>query len=178
MQLMLMHQKIPDEQQAFFEGQLKMENLSLLAKPRKVTQEDIDNKIIPGLTLLDDNGEPNFIYTIPYGDPITVKREEPEEPGKLTEGQIKRLEYKDKVKYLDSRFTTENVTFKAASELANREGIRAEEQYFEGDDTPSRILVGKNTFIYPEDSPAVIKKKLLMAGGVKNEDAEDLTSIF
>ena len=71
--------KNPDEQQAFFEGQLKMENLSLLAKPRKVTQEDVDNKIIPGLTLLDDNNQPNFIYTIPYGNPVTVEAPDKEE---------------------------------------------------------------------------------------------------
>lgn len=85
--------KNPDEQQAFFEGQLKMENLSLLAKPRKVTQEDVDNKLIPDLKLLDDNGEPNFIYTIPYGDPVTVERKGDDG---LTATQIK---FKNKVDF-------------------------------------------------------------------------------
>ena len=46
------------------------------------------------------------------------------------------------------------------------------------EDEEERILVGKNTFIYPKDSPAVIKKKLLIAGGVKAKDAEKLTDIF
>ncbi len=168
--------KNPDEQQAFFEGQLKMENLSLLAKPRKVTQEDVDNKLIPDLKLLDDKGEPNYIYTIPYGDPVTVEVEE-EKTTKLTEGDYRRLNYKDKVEYLDSRFTNENVTFESAFELANQEGIKAEKEYMEGEDDPHQIKVGSIT-INKNDSPAVIKKKLLIAGGVKAKDAEELTDIF
>ncbi len=63
----------PDNQQNFLEDQIKMSNLSLLAKPREATQEDIDNNIIPGLKLHDT------IYTIPYKDPVAVKREEDEE---------------------------------------------------------------------------------------------------
>jgi len=56
----------PDNQQNFLEDQIKMSNLSLLGKPREVTQEDIDNQVIPGLTLFDSNGKPNMIYTIPH----------------------------------------------------------------------------------------------------------------
>lgn len=84
--------KNPDEQQAFFEGQLKMENLSLLAKPRKVTQEDVDNKLIPDLKLLDDKGEPNYIYTIPYGNPVTVEVEEEEKEEEETDFKMNAAE--------------------------------------------------------------------------------------
>ena len=155
--------------ETFLVGQMVHKNLESLGTKRSATLDDVKNLGLPNLKV----GDP--IYTKSIGKPVAVK---PEEPGKLTEGDYKRLEYKDKVEYLNSRFTTENVTFEAASELANREGIRAEEQYFEGDDTPSKILVGKNTFIYPKDSPAVIKKKLLIAGGVKSEDAENLSNVF
>jgi len=50
----------------------------------------------------------------------TIEPDAPDEPTQLTEGQIKRLDYKEKVKYLNSRFTTENVTFGSAFELEPR----------------------------------------------------------
>jgi len=103
----------------------------------------------------------------------TIKPEVAKKPTKLTEGDYRRLDYKDKVKYLDSRFTTENVTFESAFELANQEGIKAEKQYLDKKDDPHQIKVGSIT-INKNDSPAIIKKKLLIAGGVKNKDAEKL----
>ena len=154
--------------QAFLVGQMVHKNLESLGTRRSATLDDVKNLGLPNLKV----GDP--IYTKNIGKPVAV---EPEEPGKLTEGQIKRLEYKDKVKYLDSRFTTENVTFEAAFELANQEGIKAEKQYVEGEDDPHQIKVG-NIIIGKNDSPAIIKKKLLIAGGVKNKDAEKLTDVF
>jgi len=168
----------PKKKQNFLEDELKMKNIDMLGRRREVTDEDV--KRIPGLSktvLVGGEEQPNYIYTIPHGKPTAVEVEE-EETTKLTEGDYRRLNYKDKVEYLDSRFTTENVTFEAAFELANQEGIRAEKQYLDGEDEEERILVGKNTFIYPKDSPALIKKKLLIAGGVKSEDAENLSNVF
>ena len=146
-------------------------NLESLGTKRLATPDDVKNLGIPNLKVNDP------IYTKNIGKPTAVEVEE-EETTKLTEGDYRRLNYKDKVEYLDSRFTTENVTFEAAFELANQEGIRAEKQYLDGEDEEERILVGKNTFIYPKDSPALIKKKLLIAGGVKSEDAENLSNVF
>ena len=92
---------------------------------------------------------------------------------KLTEGDYKRLNYKDKVKYLDSRFTSENVTFESAFELANEEGIKVDQILEEITEEVIELKLG-NTIINKNDPPEIIKKKLLIAGGVKNKDAEEL----
>jgi len=176
-----------DTREAFLIDQVLRKDLDALGQSREVTDQDVKN--IPGLKKyivgkdgeykLDNNGEkiPNRIYTKNIGDPVALKPEKEEETVKLTEGDYKRLNYKDKVKYLDSRFTTENVTFEAAFELANQEGIKAEKQYLDKKDDPHQIKVG-GIIINKNDSPAIIKKKLLIAGGVKNKDAEKLTDVF
>ena len=92
---------------------------------------------------------------------------------KITEGDYKRLTYKNKVKYLDGRFTPENVTFESAFELANEEGIKVEKLLEEITEEVIELKLG-NIIINKTDSPEIIKKKLLIAGGVKNEDAEAL----
>ena len=101
------------------------------------------------------------------------KAPKPTPPKKISEGDYKRLSYKNKVKYLDGRFTPENVTFESAFELANEEGIKVEEILEEITEEVIELKLG-NTTINKNDSPEIIKKKLLIAGGVKNEDAEAL----
>jgi len=160
-----------DERLDFLKGQLKMQDLEKLGDFRKATKSDVDMLNIPGLKVGDDilvNTIKEYSYQAP---PV-----EEDKPTKLTEGQIKRLDYREKVKYLDSRFTTENVTFGSAFELANQEGIKAEKLYEEGNlDDPYQIKVG-DIIINKNDSPEIIKKKLLMAGGVKAKDAEKAIS--
>lgn len=160
-----------DERLDFLKGQLKMQDLEKLGEFRKATKEDVEILNLPNLKVGDDILV-NTIKEYPYKAPPA----EEDEPTKLTEGQIKRLEYREKVKYLDSRFTTENVTFGSAFELANQEGIKAEKLYEEGNlDDPYQIKVG-NIIINKNDSPEIIKKKLLMAGGVKAKDADKAVS--
>ena len=101
---------------------------------------------------------------------------EPKEdkPKKLTEADRKMLDYKEKTKYLDSRFTPENLTFESVIDLANEEGIEAKALYDNEESTePSEIRVGKLT-IKKNDDPNKIKKILLIASGVKPKDAEAL----
>jgi len=174
--------KSREERLQFYESELKMEAAGKLGSIRDVTEEDINalKDVMPDLKMKSINpitGKEEINKIIVNEIPNsrqTVKPEKPEKPGKLTEGQIKRLNYKDKVKYLDDRFTTENVTFEAAFELANQEGIKAEEIYKtdEGKELVE-VKVG-NIIINKDDDPEIIKKKLLIAGGVKNEDAERL----
>lgn len=167
----VMYESVPEAlREAFLVGQMVHKNLESLGTKRLATLDDVKNLGIPGLKVNDP------IYTKNIGKPTAVEVEE-EETTKLTEGDYRRLNYKDKVEYLDSRFTTENVTFESAFELANQEGIKAEKEYMEGEDDPHQIKVGSIT-INKNDSPAVIKKKLLIAGGVKAKDAEELTDIF
>jgi len=157
----------PDNQQNFLEDQIKMSNLSLLGKPREVTQEDIDSQVIPGLTLLDGNGKPNMIYTIPHSTASKSKT------GKKTEGDYERENYIKKVKYLDSKFN--NVTYENVIDIANEEGLVTQKMFANKDDKqPAMIKIGKLK-IKPGDSPSKIKKILLQAAGIKGEDAEDLT---
>ena len=101
---------------------------------------------------------------------------EPKEdkPKKLSEGDIRRLDYKEKTKYFDSRFTPENLTFESVIDLANAEGIEAKAIYESEESTePSEIKVGK-LIIKKNDDPNKIKKILLIASGVKPRDAEAL----
>jgi len=104
-------------------------------------------------------------------DVVEPKEDKPE---KLTEGNIRRLDYKEKIKYFDSRFTPENLTFESVIDLANEEGIEAKALYESEESTePSEIKVGKLT-IKKNDDPNKIKKILLIASGVKPKDAEAL----
>ena len=167
-----MYELMPEAlRETFLIGQMVHKNLESLGNRRLATLDDVKNLGLPNLKV----GDP--IYTKNIGNPVALEPEKEEKTVKLTEGDYKRLNYKDKVKYLDSRFTTENVTFESAFELANQEGIKAEKQYIEGEDDPHQIKVGGIT-INKNDSPAIIKKKLLIAGGVKNKDAEKLTDVF
>jgi len=100
--------------------------------------------------------------------------DKPDKPEKLSEGDIRRLDYKEKTKYFDSRFTPENLTFESVIDLANEEGIEAKALYESEESTePSEIKVGKLT-IKKNDDPNKIKKILLIASGVKPKDAEAL----
>ena len=78
------------------------------------------------------------------------------------------------VEYLDRRFTPDNLTFESVESLANEEGITVEPVYLrDEDEKPMYIKVGKLK-IKPGDSHDKIKKILLIAGGVKREDAQAL----
>lgn len=102
-----------------------------------------------------------------------IKPEE-EKPKKLTEGDIRRLNYKDKIKYFDSRFTPDNLTFESVIDLANAEGIEAKAVYESEESTePSEIKVGK-LIIKKGDDPNKIKKILLIASGIEPKDADDV----
>ena len=104
-------------------------------------------------------------------DVVEPKEDKPE---KLSEGDIRRLDYKEKTKYFDSRFTPENLTFESVIDLANAEGIEAKAIYESEESTePSEIKVGK-LIIKKNDDPNKIKKILLIASGVKPRDAEAL----
>ena len=147
-----------------------------------------------------DKNDPNYSYDNPTDDELKIMEEKyidkefgrflaanpkiysalknpkaPKQPSskKITEGDYKRLNYKDKVKYLDSRFTSENVTFESAFELANEEGIKVEQILEKITEDVIELKLG-NTIINKNDPPEIIKKKLLIAGGVKNKDAEEL----
>jgi hypothetical protein len=117
--------------------------------------------------------------TVKVGDDIRFKRTkqdiiEPEETKKPTEGQIKRADYIKTTKYLDSRFSTEDLTFQSITDLANQEGIKVEKIYAsETDENPSKIKLG-NLTITPKSTAEEIKKIALIAGGVKPEDAQDI----
>ncbi len=163
--------KSREQRLAFYEGQLEMEAIKKLGRFREATKSDVEvlKDVMPGI----QEGKPIIFRE---ESRKTIEPDTPDEPTQLTEGQIKRLDYKEKVKYLDSRFTTENVTFGSAFELANQEGIKAEKLYEEGNlDDPYQIKVG-NIIINKNDSPEIIKKKLLMAGGVKAKDADKAVS--
>ena len=117
--------------------------------------------------------------TVKVGDEIRFKRTkqdiiEPEETKKPTEGQIKRADYIKTTKYLDSRFSTEDLTFQSITDLANQEGIKVEKIYAsETDENPSKIKLG-NLTITPKSTAEEIKKIALIAGGVKPKDAQDI----
>jgi hypothetical protein len=121
----------------------------------------------------------NPASTVSEGDEILFsnigsKKAKVEDPDKVTEGDIKRAEYKKMVEYLDTRFTPDNLTFESVESLANEEGITVVPMYAgEDDEKPSEIKVGKLT-IKPGDSHEKIKKILLIAGGVKPKDAQAL----
>ena len=117
--------------------------------------------------------------TVKVGDNIRFKRTkqdiiEPEETKKPTEGEIRRADYIKTTKYLDSRFSTEDLTFESITDLANQEGIKVEKIYAsETDENPSKIKLG-NLTITPKSTAEEIKKIALIAGGVKPEDAQDI----
>ena len=117
--------------------------------------------------------------TVKVGDHIRFKRTkqdiiEPEETKKPTEGEIRRADYIKTTKYLDSRFSTEDLTFESITDLANQEGIKVEKIYAsETDENPSKIKLG-NLTITPKSTAEEIKKIALIAGGVKPEDAQDI----
>jgi hypothetical protein len=121
----------------------------------------------------------NPASTVSEGDEIlfsniSSKKAKVEDPDKVTEGAIKRAEYKKMVEYLDTRFTPDNLTFESVESLANEEGITVVPMYAgKNDEKPSEIKVGKLT-IKPGDSHEKIKKILLIAGGVKPKDAQAL----
>jgi hypothetical protein len=105
---------------------------------------------------------------------IGSKKAKVKDPAKVTEGAIKRADYERMVKYLDSRFTPDNLTFESVESLANEEGITVVPMYAtDEDEKPSEIKVGKLK-IKPGDSHDKIKKILLIAGGVKPKDAQAL----
>ena len=105
---------------------------------------------------------------------IGSKKAKIKDPDKVTEGAINRADYKKMVQYLDSRFTPDNLTFESVESLANEEGITVEPVYLrDEDEKPMYIKVGKLK-INPGDSHDKIKKILLIAGGVKREDAQAL----
>ena len=105
---------------------------------------------------------------------ISSKKAKIKDPDKVTEGAIKRADYKKMVEYLDSRFTPDNLTFESVESLANEEGITVVPMYAtDEDEKPSEIKVGKLK-IKPGDSHDKIKKILLIAGGVKPKDAQAL----
>lgn len=104
----------------------------------------------------------------------TEKIKQPEKTRKLTEGDIKRLDYKDKLEYLDNRFDLTSLTFDSVFQVANNEGIKAVKEYADEDaDEPSQIKVGK-IIILPTDDSKTIKKKLLIASGIKAKDAQTI----
>ena len=117
--------------------------------------------------------------TVKVGDHIRFKRTkqdiiEPEETKKPTEGEIRRADYIKTTKYLDSRFSTEDLTFESITDLANQEGIKVEKIYAsETDENPSKIKLG-NLTITPKSTAEEIKKIALIAGGVKPKDAQDI----
>jgi len=93
---------------------------------------------------------------------------------KPTEGEIRRADYIKTTKYLDSRFSTEDLTFESITDLANQEGIKVEKIYAsETDENPSKIKLG-NLTITPKSTAEEIKKIALIAGGVKPKDAQDI----
>lgn len=99
---------------------------------------------------------------------------EPEETKKPTEGEIRRADYIKTTKYLDSRFSIEDLTFESITDLANQEGIKVEKIYAsENDENPSKIKLGDLT-ITPESTAEEMKKIALIAGGVKPKDAQDI----
>ena len=105
---------------------------------------------------------------------IGSKKAKVKDPDKVTEGAIKRADYKKMVEYLDGRFTPDNLTFESVESLANAEGIEVVPMYAtDEDEKPSEIKVGKLK-IKPGDSHEKIKKILLIAGGVKPKDAQAL----
>jgi len=121
----------------------------------------------------------NPASTVNEGDEILFsnigsKKAKVKDPEKVTEGAIKRADYKKMVEYLDGRFTPDNLTFESVESLANEEGIEVVPMYATDEDKkPSKIKVGKLE-IKPGDSHEKIKKILLIAGGVKPKDAQAL----
>lgn len=121
----------------------------------------------------------NPASTVSEGDEILFsnigsKKAKVKDPDKVTEGAIKRADYKKMVEYLDGRFTPDNLTFESVESLANEEGIEVVPMYAtDEDEKPSEIKVGKLK-IKPGDSHEKIKKILLIAGGVKPKDAQAL----
>jgi hypothetical protein len=121
----------------------------------------------------------NPASTVSEGDEILFsnigsKKAKIKDPDKVTEGAIKRADYERMVKYLDGRFTPDNLTFESVESLANEEGITVVPMYAtDKDEKPSEIKVGKLK-IKPGDSHDKIKKILLIAGGVKPKDAQAL----
>jgi len=121
----------------------------------------------------------NPASTVSEGDEILFsnigsKKAKVKDPDKVTEGAIKRADYKKMVEYLDGRFTPDNLTFESVESLANAEGIEVVPMYAtDEDEKPSEIKVGKLK-IKPGDSHEKIKKILLIAGGVKPKDAQAL----
>lgn len=99
---------------------------------------------------------------------------EPEETKTPTEGEIRRGNYIETVKYLDSRFSIEDLNFESIVDLANGEGIKVEKIYAsEEDEKPSKIKIG-NLTITQKSTPKQIKKIALIAAGVKPKDAQDI----
>lgn len=163
-----------EQREAFLIDQVLRKDLEAMGESREVTDEDVKN--IPGLKkYIEKDGQkiPNRIYTKNIGKPTAVKPLTLSKTSKLTEGDYRRLNYKDKVEYLNTRFTPENVTFESALELANEEGIKVEQIYDKDSEELVELKLG-NTIINKNDAPEIIKKKLLIAGGVKNKDAEEL----
>ena len=102
-----------------------------------------------------------------------IKEEKPSEK-RLTEGQIRRLEYADKVGYFDKRYDISELDFGSLADVARQEGLTVEEQFAsEDDETPTQIKVA-GKIIKSTDDPAEAKKILLIASGVKAKDAEAL----
>jgi len=98
----------------------------------------------------------------------------PEETKTPTEGEIRRGNYIETVKYLDSRFSIEDLNFESIVDLANGEGIKVEKIYAsEEDEKPSKIKIG-NLTITQKSTPKQIKKIALIAAGVKPKDAQDI----
>lgn len=98
----------------------------------------------------------------------------PEETKTPTEGEIRRGNYIETAKYLDSRFSIEDLNFESIVDLANGEGIKVEKIYAsEEDEKPSKIKIG-NLTITQKSTPKQIKKIALIAAGVKPKDAQDI----
>lgn len=103
------------------------------------------------------------------------RKQKPEDERKPTEGEIRRADYKDKLKDLDERIDVADLTdLQSTLRIARGLGIKGLDEYGT-DDELENIEVG-GLEIYPYMDPAQKKKILLQAMGIKDTDANKIVS--
>lgn len=103
------------------------------------------------------------------------RKQKPEDERKPTEGEIRRADYKDKLKDLDERIDVADLTdLQSTLRIARDLGIKGLDEYGT-DDELENIEVG-GLEIYPYMDPAQKKKILLQAMGIKDTDANKIVS--
>lgn len=101
------------------------------------------------------------------------RKQKPEDERKPTEGEIRRADYKDKLKDLDERIDVADLTdLQSTLRVARKLGIKGLDEY--GTDDELEFIKVNEQEIYPYMDPAQKKKLLLQAMGIKEGDAYDI----